>query len=105
MDAVDPDLVAQITAILASVDGVSGVDAVRIRWIGHELHAEAEVTSLGSLTLAEAHDVAEHAHHRLLHDIARLAQITIHTSPVHPSGVDPHSLTGHHFKEPEAAEQ
>jgi len=97
MDAVDPALVEQVTAILAGVDGIESVDAVRIRWIGHELHAEAEVTSDGKLTLTQAHDVAEHAHHHLLHEVPRLAQVTIHSSPVVASGLDPHALTAHHF--------
>jgi len=100
MDAVDPALVEQVTAILDGVDGIDAVEAVRIRWVGHELHAEAEVTSDGKLTLAEAHDVAEHAHHHLLHEIPRLAQATIHSSPVASDGSDPHSLTAHHFARP-----
>jgi cation diffusion facilitator family transporter len=97
MDAVDPGLVEQVTAILASVDGVQAVDAVRIRWVGHELRAEAEVTSDGALTLAQAHDVAEHAHHHLLHEVPRLAQATIHSSPAPTDGVDPHAITAHHL--------
>lgn len=97
MDAVDPALVEQVTAILAGVDGIDAVEAVRIRWVGHELHAEAEVTSDGKLTLAQAHDVAEHARHHLLHEVPRLAQATIHSSPSAHEGVDPHSLTAHHF--------
>jgi cation diffusion facilitator family transporter len=97
MDAVDPSLVERTTAMLAGVDGVYGVDAVRIRWIGHELHAEAEITSSGSLTLTEAHDVAEQARHLLLHEVPRLTQATIHSSPAGADGIDPHALTGHHF--------
>jgi cation diffusion facilitator family transporter len=96
MDAVDPNLVKQVTTLLEGEDGVDGVDGVRIRWIGHELHAEAEITSAGDLTLDQAHQVAERAHHRLLHDVPRLAQATIHTSPSPIAGVDPHALTEHH---------
>ncbi len=96
MDAVDPALVEQVTAILVGVDGVEAVDAVRIRWVGHELRAEAEIASDGALTLSQAHDVAEHAHHHLLHEVPRLAQVTIHTSPSADEGKDPHALTAHH---------
>jgi cation diffusion facilitator family transporter len=103
MDAVDPALVEQVTTILSGVDGIDAVEAVRIRWIGHELHAEAEVTSDGNLTLALAHDLAEHAHHHLLHGIPRLAQATIHSSPSGRDGTDPHSLTAHHFGRPARA--
>jgi cation diffusion facilitator family transporter len=100
MDAVDPGLVDRVTLILGGVDGIDDVEAVRIRWVGHELHAEAEVTSDGHLTLAEAHDLAEHARHRLLHEVPRLAQATIHSSPAAADGSDPHGLTAHHFARP-----
>ena len=96
MDAVDPALVERVGAVLGRVDGVDGVDSVRIRWIGHELYGEAEVTSDAGLSLFEAHEIAEHAHHRLLHAVPRLAQVTIHTSPSAPQGADPHGLTAHH---------
>jgi cation diffusion facilitator family transporter len=98
MDAVDPTLVEQVTSILTSIAGVEAVDAVRIRWVGHELRAEAEITSDGALTLSQAHDVAEHAHHHLLHEVPRLAQATIHSSPAASDGVDSHALTAHHSR-------
>ncbi|HVE46119.1 MAG TPA: cation transporter dimerization domain-containing protein, partial [Acidimicrobiales bacterium] len=47
--------------VLASVPGVQGVENVCIRWIGHELRAEAEITSDGDLSSAAAHDIAEEA--------------------------------------------
>jgi cation diffusion facilitator family transporter len=104
MDAVDSTLVEQVTAILSGVEGIDSVDAVRIRWIGHQLHAEAEVTSDGKVTLAQAHDVAEHARHHLLHEVPRLAQATIHSSPARADGLDPHALTAHHFTHAPPAE-
>ncbi|HEV1998385.1 MAG TPA: cation diffusion facilitator family transporter [Candidatus Dormibacteraeota bacterium] len=96
MDSVDPALVEQVTTVLNSMEGVEQVDAVRIRWVGHELRAEAEVVSDASLSLADAHAIAEEAHHRLLHDVGRLAQATIHTSPCQHDGRDHHTLTAHH---------
>jgi cation diffusion facilitator family transporter len=98
MDAVDPALVDQVTTVLTGVKGIEAVEAVRIRWVGHELRAEAEVVSDGTLSLNEAHEVAEHAHHHLLHEVRRLAQATIHTSPSAAEGLDPHALTAHHRK-------
>src|SRR6266496_1709421 len=44
MDAVDPDLVDQATAAVTSVTRISGVRELRIRWIGHTLRAEVNVT-------------------------------------------------------------
>jgi len=97
MDSVDPDLVDAVHQVLAAVAGVHAVEGVRVRWVGHELRAEAEIVSDAALTLADAHAIAEQAHLRLLHDIPRLAQATIHTSPCGHDGRDHHATTAHHF--------
>ncbi|MDQ3384628.1 MAG: cation diffusion facilitator family transporter [Actinomycetota bacterium] len=97
MDSVDPDLVDQIEDVLSRAPGVVAVDAVRVRWVGHELMAEAEIVASGDLSLDDAHDIAEEARHRLLHDVRRLTQATIHISPVGLDGRDPHARTSHHF--------
>jgi cation diffusion facilitator family transporter len=97
MDAVDPALVDQIGEVLASTPGIMAVDGVRVRWVGHELHAEVEVTSDADVSLAAAHTIAEEARHHLLHQVRRLSSITIHTSPTSRPGRDPHAITSHHF--------
>ena len=98
MDSVDPDLVDEVTETLAQVAGVERVDRVRLRWVGHELRAEAEIVSDAGLTIAQGHAIAEDALHRLLHDTPRLSQATIHTSPGGSDGGDAHAATAHHFK-------
>jgi cation diffusion facilitator family transporter len=98
MDAVDPALVDQIASVLASTPGIVGVDGVRVRWVGHELHAEVEVTSDAHVSLETAHAIAEEARHHLLHQVRRLSSITIHSSPTGGPGLDPHALTSHHFQ-------
>lgn len=99
MDAVDPALVDLTERVLATTPGVLSVDTVRLRWIGHRLQAEANVTCDASLTLPAAHDIAEVAHHRLLHEVRRLSAATIHVSPSATEGRDPHALTAHHLSE------
>lgn len=96
MDAVEPELVDEITAVLASSPGIEAVQAVRVRWVGHQLHAEAEIVSDADLTVAGGHGIAEVAHHHLLHRIPRLTKATIHTNPCGHDGHDPHALTSHH---------
>jgi cation diffusion facilitator family transporter len=81
MDAVDPKLVDQATTSIVSVDGVRGVDQLRLRWIGHTLRAEADITLDPDLTLATAHDIAHHTEARLLADVPRLTAATIHANP------------------------
>jgi cation diffusion facilitator family transporter len=81
MDAVDPTLVDQASAAVISVDGISGVRELRIRWIGHTLRAEVDVTVDPDISLAQAHDLAHHAEAHLLHQVRRLTAATIHASP------------------------
>ncbi|HZQ76367.1 MAG TPA: cation diffusion facilitator family transporter [Acidimicrobiia bacterium] len=96
MDAVDPALAEQARGVLLAVDGVEGVGEVRIRWIGHRLHAEAEVTVDEDLRLAVAHRITEDARHHLLHEVPRLASAIIHADPCGHHGADPHADLEHH---------
>ena len=97
MDSVDPALVQRVETVLAGVDGVEQVEAVRIRWVGHELRAEAIIVSDGQRPLAEAHAIAEEAHHRLLHEVPRLTEALIHSDPGSDGRATGHDLTAHHF--------
>ena len=96
MDGVDPKLVDSVEAALVAIDGVERVDAVRLRWIGHELFGEAEIVSNGDLSLADAHNITEQARHDLLHRVPRLADVIIHSSPL-MTDLDPHRDIRHHF--------
>lgn len=64
MDAVDPTLVDQAEATLRAVTGVRDVTSIRLRWIGHRLHAEAELVVDADLSLVRAHDIAADAEHQ-----------------------------------------
>jgi cation diffusion facilitator family transporter len=81
MDAVDPSLVDQAAAAVTSVKGIDAVRDLRIRWIGHTLRAEADVTVAANLSVLEAHDLAHHAEAHLLDRVQRLTAAIIHTSP------------------------
>jgi cation diffusion facilitator family transporter len=83
MDAVDPALVDAAEEALAATPGVSGVRRVRIRWLGHILHAEAELDIDGSVSLTGAHAIAHDAEHRLTHAVPRLRSATVHAYPAH----------------------
>jgi cation diffusion facilitator family transporter len=100
MDGVDPAIGEGSEAVLARVPGVEGVGAVRVRWIGHRLHAEAEVVVDERLTVTEAHRIAERARHALLHDVPHLGSAIIHADPCGHGGSDPHGELAHHAGSP-----
>lgn len=97
MDAVDPSVVAGLEQA-ARVDGVQDVRAVRVRWIGHTLHAEAIVLVDESLNVLAGHEIAEAARHAMLHAAPRLRSAVVHVDPCGHSGSDPHAGTSHHFE-------
>jgi cation diffusion facilitator family transporter len=97
MDAVAPELVDQAERVLAGAPGVQGVGELRIRWIGHRLQTEARITVDRDLDVAAAHDIAENAHHALLHELPMLAGAVVHIDPSPHAGLDPHAGTAHHF--------
>jgi len=97
MDSVDPSLVETVEQVLLRVEGVVAVGEVRLRWIGHGLHAEIAIESEGSASLTRAHEIAEEAHHLLLHELPRLDSALIHSNPAELDGTAHHQVTAHHF--------
>ncbi|MFI7464775.1 cation diffusion facilitator family transporter [Nonomuraea sp. NPDC049646] len=96
MDAVDPALVDEAERILAGVPGVERVGSVRLRWLGHALHAEVEILVDHAMSVVDAHAVAVEAEHRLIHDLPRLRAATVHTDPCGPDGADHHASLATH---------
>lgn len=91
MDAVDPALLDQAEKSLLATPGVTGVGAVRLRWIGHSLRAEVEVLVAHTLDVVAAHAIAVQAEHQLIHGIPRLTAATVHADPDGPAGANHHT--------------
>jgi cation diffusion facilitator family transporter len=81
MDAVDPVLVERATEALRRVDGVVGVDRVRLRWIGHALRAEVDLTVPPHISVERAHATAHAAEDTLTRAVPRLTAATVHAHP------------------------
>lgn len=96
MDAVEPELVDIAEQTIRAVPGVTGHDPVKLRWIGHRLHAEVSITADPAADLVRAHDIATQVHHDLLHTIPKLNDATVHVGPTEAPGNDHHAkLAGH----------
>ncbi len=85
MDAVDPDLVDTAEACLAARPGVRGVRSIKMRWIGHRLHADAELDIDPTTSLEDAHGIAHDAEHQLTHAVPKLDSALVHAYPAHGS--------------------
>lgn len=97
MDAVDPEMVSAIERSAKRLPGVQDVHDVRMRWIGHTLHAELHITVDEDLTTRESHQIGEEVRHALFHAQPKLTDITIHIDPCDHHGQDAHASVSHHI--------
>lgn len=87
LDGVDPALVDAAHHALHHQPGVESVHRLRMRWLGHRLVADAELDIDPRLSLSDAHHIAHDAEHTLIHAVPKLAEVTVHAYPAHPSRV------------------
>lgn len=81
LDGVDPAFVDTAEAALATEPGVLAVRSVKMRWIGHRLHADAELDIDPSVSLSQAHSIARRAEETLTHAVPKLCTALIHAYP------------------------
>lgn len=81
MDAVEPEQIAQVEAIVQQQSGVQAVRQVRLRWVGHRLHAEAGITIVPELSVAAATDITQAIRHALIEQITHLDDVIVQIEP------------------------
>ena len=95
IDGVDPEVVDEIHHAVNHTPGVVEVTETRVRWIGHRMHAEVNVTVPGGLSVEQGHAVAVQVRHQLLHHLHYLSDATVHVDPVSASGQEHHHIAEH----------
>jgi cation diffusion facilitator family transporter len=95
LDGVDPVIIEEITHAVKHTLEVREVTQVRVRWLGHRLHAELNITVDSDLSVAQGHAIATEVRHQLLHHLPHLANATIHVDPLDLSGEEHHRIAEH----------
>lgn len=95
LDGIDPEVIDEITRAVHHTQGVCDISEVRIRWLGHRLHAEVNVAVLADLSVEQGHDIAKAVRHNLLHELRYLSNATIHIDPITASGEVHHAIANH----------
>ena len=65
----------------------------QVRWLGHRLVADLDITVPAALPVRDGHSIAEDVRHRLLHAVAHLDDAHVH---VDPDDANAHQSAGHH---------
>jgi cation diffusion facilitator family transporter len=89
LDGVDPEVTDQIRRTSEAQAGVREVTEVRVRWLGHALHAELNIAVDGTLSVVEGHRIAVAVRAALVDEVAFLSNAIVH--------VDPHGQSGERF--------
>ena len=95
LDGTDPEIIDEIKHAVNHTTGVHDVTEVRVRWSGHRLHAELNVTVSPGLSVEKGHEIAKEVRHQLLHHLRYLSNATIHIDPANASGEDHHHISEH----------
>lgn len=95
LDGVDPVVVDEILHAVHHARRVMEVNKVRVRWVGHRLHAEVDVTVESKLSVEEGHETGKEVRHRLLHHLSYLSDAVVHVDPSTASGGEHHRVAGH----------
>ncbi|HII06839.1 MAG TPA: cation transporter [Methanotrichaceae archaeon] len=95
IDGVDPEVVDDVRDAAARASGVEEVAGVKVRWLGHRLHAEINVIVDPDLSVERGHDIAKEVSHQLLHGLAYLSDATVHIDPPRSPGEAYHRVENH----------
>lgn len=92
MDGIEPETLDIIRDAAASTPDVREVAAVRARWMGHRMEADATVSVDPHLDVIQAHTVANAVEANMRSACRNLDHITVHVHPAGPAhGYDPES--------------
>jgi len=96
IDGVDREVVDEVRDAAARAPGVEEVAGVKVRWLGHRLHAEINVIVDPDLSVERGHDIAKEVSHQLLHSLPYLSDATVHVDPPRAPGEAYHRVENHH---------
>lgn len=101
MDAIEPETLETAEAAARQTDGVRELHRLRMRWMGHRMHAELTIAVDPHLTTLESHNIVEEVRHTLFHQIPQLTEVVVHVDPWLEQIESAHQLTLHHEAVPQ----
>lgn len=79
--ACDAEMEEKLRQCAAAEEGVIKVDMIRTREFGRRIYVDLEISADGSLTLHEAHDIAQRVHDRIEQTFPDVKHIMVHVNP------------------------
>ena len=79
--ACSDSVVNALRKTILAVPGVEGIDVLRTRDFGSMIYVDVEIQAEGSLTLYEAHDIAQQVHDDIEQDFPNVKHCMVHVNP------------------------
>ena len=80
--AATPELVNEIIQQIQSVNGVLAIDSLKTRVHSNRIYVDLEISVEATLSLIEAHTIAEAVHYQLEQNIHKIKHCTVHVNPL-----------------------
>ncbi len=98
LDGVEPEILAELRHAAEHVPGVRGIDGVRARWVGHRLHAEADLMIDPDLSVREGVAIAGSVREAAMTHLPALDSLRLAFAASAAAGHD-HGHDDHHHGE------
>lgn len=79
----DEKTMEEMRQVICKQDGVLGISSLQTRMFGSRIYVDAEIEADGSLTLVQAHDIAEEVHQSTEDSFQDVKHCMVHVNPVH----------------------
>ena len=79
----DEKTMEEMRQVICKQDGVLGISSLQTRMFGSRIYVDAEIEADGSLTLVQAHDIAEEVHQSIEDSFQDVKHCMVHENPVH----------------------
>jgi cation diffusion facilitator family transporter len=77
LDGVEPEIIGELRHAAEHVPGVRGLDNVRARWVGHRLHAEADLVVDGTAPISDGLKLADQVREAAMRHLPALGALRL----------------------------
>lgn len=79
--ACDVETIGKMKEVILSQAGVVGIDQIQTRLFGARIYVDVEIAADGSMTLGEAHEIAEQVHGAIEKNFEEVKHCMVHVNP------------------------
>ena len=84
----DSDIINKMKDIVKSQDGVCDIDDMKTRMFGSKIYLDVEISVKGSISLEEAHQIAQAVHDKIEGEFPLVKHCMVHVNPVGVNNMD-----------------